>query len=282
MRNLRTAHKKSSDEQAWELFSKQHKPEPKKVSVSAFYETYSNFKNWTSTESARDESIWFRALFREIGVAGPTTILEVGFGQGSFLDWARSEGHQIWGLEILPEMVERARARGHMVMLGTIDESGLGESMFDLLVAIDVAEHLSLGELKVFFETAQRVLKPAGRLVLRFPNGDSPFFGMHQYGDVTHKSLLSQSAIKQISGPLGFEVNGSIRLRIHDQSLFVRCKDWGVVWLRWLIETLIGYAYFGGRRNLDPNQLLLLTRCPTSTTIGDSSRSKSTVSARSS
>lgn len=248
--------------------------------MSAFYETYSTFKNWTSADHGKDESGWFSALFRDLGVNGPATILEVGFGQGSFLDWARSQGHGIWGLEILPEMVDRARARGHAVMLCAINESGLSESMFDLIVAIDVAEHLSLGELQVFLETARRLLKPGGRMVLRFPNGDSPFFGMHQYGDVTHKSWLSRSAIEQICGPLGFAVVRAIRLRIDHTDLVPRVKHWIVLLLRWLIETLIGYAYFGGRRNLDPNQLLLLTPCPTSTMGRNSSTDGSTSSAR--
>lgn len=235
------------------------------MSVSTFYETYSNFKNWTSNRSEKDEALWFCALFKDLRIVEPITILEVGFGQGGFLDWARSAGHQIWGLEILPEMVERARARAHTVMLSSIEKSGFSDSMFDLIIAIDVAEHLSLDELRVFFETARRLLKPLGRLVVRFPNGSSPFVGMHQYGDVTHKSLLSRSAIEQICGPLGLTVSRGIRVKMRHKKLFVALKYRIVLSLRWLIEMLIGYAYFGGRRNFDPNEMLLLIRSSTGT-----------------
>ena len=157
-------------------------------------------------------------------------------------------------------MAERAKVRGHNVVSGSFDASSFMGRSFDLLIAFDVVEHLTLSEFVLFFESARSTLKPGGKIVLRFPNGQSPFFGIHQYGDVTHRQSLSRSAITQVCQASGFEVARSIRLRPYPVGLTRKLRRYGVDLLRDAIECVIGAAYYGRTLDLDPNQILLISR----------------------
>jgi len=234
----------------------------KQIDAYDFYRGYESHKNWLETDTiGHESSAYFQALFEELGISKPITILEIGFGQGHLLDWARSAGHRITGVELLPEMADRAKSRGHDVVYGPFEGTNFTSSHFDLLVALDVIEHLTLPELVAFFESARSTLKPGGRIVLRFPNGQSPFFGFHQHSDITHKQCLSRSAVSQVCAPLGFEVTRSIRLRTYPKGLMPKLRRCCAYVLRAGIEYVIGYAYYGGKKNLDPNQVLLITHC---------------------
>ena len=65
---------------------------------------------------------------------------------------------------------------------------------------------MSLNQLKEFFSYAAKKLKPTGKMLFRFPNGDS-YAGMAaQNGDYTHITALGQSKLRQIVEPFGFEI----------------------------------------------------------------------------
>lgn len=70
-------------------------------------------------------------------------LLEIGCGNGYFLDVARSRGWEVGGIELSRAHVERARSRGLEVVLGDLAEDHLfsGER-FDVVVAIEVVEHV--------------------------------------------------------------------------------------------------------------------------------------------
>ena len=44
----------------------------------------------------------------------PSRLLEVGFGEGCLLDWAKARGYDVSGNELLPSMVEAAREGASM------------------------------------------------------------------------------------------------------------------------------------------------------------------------
>src|SRR5262245_28868397 len=114
---------------------------------AAFYETYAGFKAWGTPRSAGDASAYAIELGRA-GLAPPGKILEVGFGDGLFLDWARARGYSITGVELIDGLVASARARGHDVRCGTAQSTlAATADRFDLIVAFDVFEHLTASEL---------------------------------------------------------------------------------------------------------------------------------------
>ncbi|HHK75086.1 MAG TPA: hypothetical protein ENJ57_07965 [Rhizobiales bacterium] len=69
---------------------------------------------------------------------------------------------------------------------------------FDLIAAFGVFEHFSWDELSARLRRCEIMLKAGGHLVLRFPNGQSPFGLAPQNGDPTHKTALSLAKLEPL------------------------------------------------------------------------------------
>jgi SAM-dependent methyltransferase len=226
-----------------------------------YYDTYLQYKGWhQAPDDSHDQ--FYRIETADFGLRPGAKIAELGFGEGRFLDFAKRAGYNPSGLELVPEFVEQVRVRGHRVEVGTrlsefADEAGT----FDVVAAIDVIEHLTVDELRTFFEDARLLLKPGGRVFVRFPNGNSPF-GLNLYNsDVTHRSHLTGGSLKQVCEPLGFrllrvgnparDVVGGLGMKFRRTIQFA---------VRDLIEWVIGFAYFGRRVPLDVNLVAVLQK----------------------
>ncbi|HET9428657.1 MAG TPA: class I SAM-dependent methyltransferase [Allosphingosinicella sp.] len=224
---------------------------------SGLYASYVDFKKW-SVQPQQGEGAVFADLIASAGKSGKLDLLEIGFGNGSFMDWARHSGHNIVGIELIPDLVELARGRGHEAYL---NHEGLpGCDRFDAIIAIDVLEHLDLSQFRDFFKVADQVLKKGGVIIGRFPNGDSPFFGRYQYGDYTHDKPLSWRALHQIGISDGFEVKRAVNPRPLPTAIRSRLKQRLAYGLRNLIETVLGFTYFGYRTPMDPNIIVIMGR----------------------
>ena len=81
-------------------------------------------------------------------VDGNTRILEVGVGSGLFQTYCKKEGLDIHGLEISPQLVEVAKEIGRRngtdldLEVGNIEETDLGVSTYDVIIASSVFEHV--------------------------------------------------------------------------------------------------------------------------------------------
>jgi cyclopropane fatty-acyl-phospholipid synthase-like methyltransferase len=229
------------------------------VDRSVFYRHYSEHKHWGEKELTDDIDRFSRTVGK-LKLAPNASILEIGFGEGRFLDWARSKGHHVEGIEIIPEMVERARKRGHVVHLGPIRQVLSDGRRFDLIAAFDVIEHLTVSEILDLLEDAQCVLNPGGRLLLQFPNAGSPFAAPYQIGDITHQTALSAAVLNQISEIKGWVVTKSFNARVTHKNWLKRIK-WGIAHLiRDVIEMICAFAYYGWRYPFDPNVVVVLER----------------------
>jgi cyclopropane fatty-acyl-phospholipid synthase-like methyltransferase len=230
-----------------------------RVQQSDFYQDYSAHKRWHERQP-REHYDRYSETFKRIGVRENSDILELGFGQGRFLDWARLNGHRVEGVEILPEMVEMARARGHVAHLGPLDTLSIPAKQFDVLAAFDVVEHLSLHEIVDFFETANQLLRRDGIIILQFPNTSSPFSALYQTGDVTHKTWLSWNSLQQISETKDWIVSDFFNSRVRPHLGWHAFKWWSAFVIRDLVEILLGFAYYGKRLPMDPNIVAVLRR----------------------
>lgn len=168
---------------------------------------YAAWKKWDRLfRYTADEAAYFRGETRGLSVAG-ADVLDIGFGSGAFLAWARDQGARIAGVEIDPLLQEAAQRENIELLparLGEAAEEHPGR--FDTIVAFDVLEHLTREELIAALGAASLLLKPGGRLALRFPNGQSPFGLAPQYGDPTHRLALSRPVIEYYLHGAPFEV----------------------------------------------------------------------------
>lgn len=69
-------------------------------------------------------------------------ILEVGCGGGFFLEEAKKRGWDVYGIEVSRKAVNLCIQKGIKIHHGEIFNSGYKEGMFDVVVALEVLEHL--------------------------------------------------------------------------------------------------------------------------------------------
>lgn len=98
-------------------------------------------------------------------------VLDVGFGDGGFLENARAVGWAVMGVDIDPEVVKNARRRGLNVCEGSLETLAEEDNSFDVITMSHVIEHVH--EPMVVLKACYRLLKPGGQLWLETPNINS-------------------------------------------------------------------------------------------------------------
>lgn len=97
-----------------------------------------------------------------------TKVLDVGCGQGQFVDFMVRAGWNVSGIELSDSAVAICQQFGLPVKKMDFFDSALQPASFDLLTMFEVIEHLPLpGQ---FMARAEELLKPGGILYLTTPN----------------------------------------------------------------------------------------------------------------
>jgi len=226
------------------------------------YEGYAQWKGWQGDfETSDRDARYFAAELAGIDLSGKR-VLEIGFGNGSFLAWARRQNAQVTGTEIIDTLIEQARTKGYDAQSASLPTLLASGRQFDLIVAFDVFEHWHKDELIANLGQLHALLAGDGLLLARFPNGHSPFGRVHQHGDLTHVTTLSSSSVTQLAQMTGFTVE-----RIDNaQRVPVRSDFWSALKHHWRrfrrarIEIALGKLYGFGRLPLDPNLSALLRK----------------------
>jgi len=119
------------------------------------------------------------AQARNLPSAWPgAALLDVGCGNGDFLDFARRAGWQVTGVDPDPKAAETAWSRGLDVRLGGIEVLDGSGAIFDVVTLSHVIEHAH--EPLQMLRACQRLLRRGGFLWLETPNLDS--IGHRVYG----------------------------------------------------------------------------------------------------
>lgn len=169
---------------------------------------YLGWKNWggsgfgalTSAEEA-----YFAAEMAKLPLdrTRPLHVLEIGFGNGAFLGFARKQGWAVSGTELIAELVQAADAAGINAKVGM---DGFEAASFDLIVAFDVLEHIPADDAVEFMASIKRVARPGALFLARYPNGDSPFSLSYQNGDLTHVNAIGSSKLRHLAQRSGAEL----------------------------------------------------------------------------
>ena len=114
----------------------------------------------------------------EVSVKQKKTVIDFGSGSGELCFALASVGFNVIGLEINPTTIlhcnKLAKKDGleHTLRFSQIsDVTNDIVNNCDYIILSDVAEHLSVSELKKLFELFSRKLNEKGRLIVRTPNG---------------------------------------------------------------------------------------------------------------
>lgn len=172
------------------------------------YAGYADWKAWDKRAfmalSPVERSIYAREL-RGHALAGEP-ILELGFGNGGFLAFAREQGATLYGTELQADLAARAIAAGVTLVDPDLTRLRPGHAgKFALIAAFDVFEHIDPEALPALLATIADLLAEGGLLVARYPNGQSPFGRVPQHGDRTHRAVLSADIMRQLIAGLPFD-----------------------------------------------------------------------------
>lgn len=201
------------------------------------YEGYQDWKSWDDLfVCSPDHAGYFAAELADLKIEG-VDVLEIGFGSGSCVAWMEECGARVSVTEISERSCSAARARGLDVLPPDLPSVAAGhDGRFDTILAFDVFEHLDLETVGAYLDACATMLKPGGRLLLRFPNAQSPFGLKHQAGDPTHRSELSESVIRLMITRRPFEV-----IRYAGSHLY-RGKPLSLVWVKRSVRRLMQKA----------------------------------------
>jgi SAM-dependent methyltransferase len=164
-----------------------------------------------------------RFLSGGVASADRPRLLEVGCATGGFLRGAR-EWFDVEGVELNEESAARARAAGFVVHTGRIADVPADRGSYDVIVAIQLVEHLpDPGDL---LAEAHRLLRPGGALYLATPAVDSASFAAlgadHTHvASFGHVVLFSRAGLTALAERHGFDVEhhehyGGRDLALHD------------------------------------------------------------------
>ena len=70
---------------------------------------------------------------------------------------------------------------------------------WDRVVLLDVLEHFTLEDGFRLLFLITKVLNADGKIIIKVPNGGSPWGMSYQAGDVTHKSTFNSESIRQLA-----------------------------------------------------------------------------------
>ena len=222
------------------------------------YDGYEAWKGWSEDRFMSltpMDNAYFDLEMRDIPVAGER-VLEIGFGNGRFLGWAKARGAQVYGTELSEQ--GKAYAAAHDVVVLPID---LGQSIdtlrghFGVIAAFDVLEHLSFDAIRTMLDHIATLLRTGGYCVVRFPNGQGLLSGLYQSGDYTHVSTLSASIMSQFVAGTALDIVRADSSAIPDVGFALKLRSV----MRQGFEALLCrlYAY---RAPLGPNLTIVLCK----------------------
>lgn len=151
--------------------------------------------------------VYQRIVLPQLPANLESSMVELACGHGSFLYWLKHMGYRrITGIDSSLEQVTAARLVGCPVQQTDVLAwlAGQPQNSVDVLLGIDLAEHLSKDYFMELLKESSRVLAPGGTLVLRYPNGDSPLVGLNLFNDITHVWTYTTNCIETLSRMHGF------------------------------------------------------------------------------
>lgn len=134
-----------------------------------YFQAYSGFGIAMPAQSELPPARYRERLRKVQQQTGVGELLEVGPGNGAFLNFAQQSGWRVIGIETSRYAAQQAATRyGLDIRCGTLATANLSDDSFHIVHMSHVLEHLTdpIGSLKAVY----RKLKPGGALIIEVPN----------------------------------------------------------------------------------------------------------------
>jgi 2-polyprenyl-3-methyl-5-hydroxy-6-metoxy-1,4-benzoquinol methylase len=136
-------------------------------------------------------------------------IVDLGCGDGMLLHFLLEAGYShATGLDVSQEQITRAHRLGLVqARRGEIEDflADTGSGSVNVVLLIDVLEHLTRDELFRVLEGVARILSAGGTCIAHVPNAEG-LYGMRvRYGDLTHEQAFTARSASQAFRAVGFQ-----------------------------------------------------------------------------
>lgn len=152
----------------------------------------------------------YKALVPFIGQNRAIRILDFGCGMGFAMTGLKNAGYgNLVGIDADKSQVDFARARGLDVRLvpaaETLEKLDQEREAFDLVICLDVLEHIPSDEVIKVLTALRATLSKGGRFICRVPNCNSIVAMRYRYIDWTHLISFSEPSLDFILYHAGFK-----------------------------------------------------------------------------
>jgi SAM-dependent methyltransferase len=151
-------------------------------------------------------------IFKYADIAPGQSVLEIGPGRGDFADICFERGIEYSAIEANREMAESLENRGAKVVRAMVPPLPALEKEFDVVVMMNVMEHMnSMENALQITQQIRDVLKPGGKFVICSPdylNWRRNFFNC----DFSHNYVTTRRRLKQLLINGGFNSTRSCHL----------------------------------------------------------------------
>ncbi|MEW5760784.1 MAG: class I SAM-dependent methyltransferase [Candidatus Thermoplasmatota archaeon] len=128
-------------------------------------------------------------------------ILDVGCGMGHFLYYISKKGYKnFYGIDISKEQVDICKryVTENIELIDTFIFLKERKEKYDLIVANDFIEHITLEQALEFVKLCFNALKENGQLIIKTPNMSAPFSNSVLYVDLTHRHGYTEHNLGQL------------------------------------------------------------------------------------
>ncbi|HSS20777.1 MAG TPA: class I SAM-dependent methyltransferase [Pyrinomonadaceae bacterium] len=176
----------------------------------------------TMPDFGEGEELWINHYFDAVTKhsTGKGKLLEIGFGNASFIQLAHEKGWEIYGAELSVPLADRARdvLKLPNIRLGTIDDLEYPENFFDVIAGFNFLEHVP--DPRKTLEHIQRLLRPSGLAVVMCPNISGIFHSLMpdilagndplkiSWCPPDHISYFNKTNLRMLLEDVGFTVVG--------------------------------------------------------------------------
>jgi len=157
------------------------------------------------SKELRERLKYYLPFFREADKT--TDILDLGCGNGDWLDLLRDEGLRARGVEINTVLLNACRERQLDVVEGDMLDylHGLPDSCTNVVTAFHLIEHIPFESMLELLNEVRRVLRPGGLIMLETPSPENLVVAAcNFYSDPTHHKPVYPHTLTFVLKNLGF------------------------------------------------------------------------------
>lgn len=178
------------------------KRKDKGIVVNIKYSTYYRMYHDESFDhEVKMQQILWKMLADEMPTDRGARVLDIGCGFGFALSALRKNGYiNTKGLEVSFDQYKVAKEKGLDIILvdNTIEWLKEKKEHFDVILLLDVLEHLPVDLQPALCKEIRNRLKAGGKLIITTPNASSPIAMRYRYIDYTHFSAFTEKSLSHL------------------------------------------------------------------------------------